>query len=77
MPSRLSTAAVAARGSVYVHCQSGVGRAPTLAAAWLMHGGMDAGLGVALLRRVRPFLYPTPPLVEQLNRVGRSTPCAR
>jgi hypothetical protein len=53
---------------VYVHCQSGVGRAPTLAAAYLCSTGCGLAEALALLRRARPFVDLTPPQLEQLTR---------
>lgn len=59
---------VAEGGSVYVHCQSGVGRAPTLAVAYLVSAGLGLAEALALLQRVRPFVELTPSQREQLVR---------
>lgn len=53
----------AGRG-VYVHCAAGVGRAPTLAAAYLVYKGMIPEKAWATVREVRPFIRPTPPQIE-------------
>jgi hypothetical protein len=55
-------------GKVYVHCASGVGRAPTMAAAYLISTGMTPRHAVATIQRVRPFIKPTPPQIEALER---------
>jgi predicted protein tyrosine phosphatase len=46
---------------VYVHCASGVGRAPTMAAAYLVSTGLTPDEAWALIRKTRPFINPTPP----------------
>ncbi len=43
---------------VYIHCGVGVGRAPTLAAAYLVSTGMTPDEAWGTLRRVRPFIWP-------------------
>jgi protein-tyrosine phosphatase len=57
-------------GKVYVHCLSGIGRAPTLAAAYLISQGMTAEEAVEAVRRVRPFIDLTPPQIEQLKTLA-------
>ena len=59
---------VAQGGVVYVHCASGVGRAPTLAAAYLVSTGMSVEQAIETIRRVRPFVKLTP---EQLSALRR------
>ena len=51
--------------SVYVHCGVGVGRAPTLAAAYLISTGLTYDEALALIRDVRPFIW--------LNRQQRAS----
>ncbi len=58
-------------GKVYVHCGSGVGRAPTLAAAYLVSLGNTPQQGWEIIRRVRPFIRPTRVQREQLERLAR------
>jgi predicted protein tyrosine phosphatase len=53
---------------VYVHCGSGVGRAPTLAAAYLVSTGLTPDQAWARIRAVRPFIRPQP---QQVARVGQ------
>lgn len=43
---------------VYVHCGVGVGRAPTIAAAYLVSTGMTPEEAWRTLRAVRPFIWP-------------------
>ncbi len=50
----------AGRG-VYIHCASGVGRAPTMAAAYLVAQGATPHHAWETLREGRPFVRPTPP----------------
>ena len=63
---------VAAGGKVYVHCAAGMGRAPTLAAAYLIRQGLEVAAALALIRRARPFIELTPPQLEQLRRLERN-----
>lgn len=55
-------------GSVYVHCAGGVGRAPTMAAAYLVGQGMPLDEALRLIRRARPFVDILPPQMDQLRR---------
>jgi hypothetical protein len=50
-----------ASGGVYVHCEEGRGRAPTLAAAVLMARGivLDVDAALELVRKARPSARPT------------------
>lgn len=60
-------AQIAAGRSVYIHCAGGVGRAPTVAAAYLLSTGKTLDEALAAIRRVRPFITITPPQMEQLR----------
>jgi protein-tyrosine phosphatase len=55
-------------GKVYVHCGSGVGRAPTMAAAYLVSTGLSADQAWALIRKTRPFIKPTRPQLAALEQ---------
>jgi protein-tyrosine phosphatase len=55
----------AGRG-VYIHCAAGVGRAPLMAAAYLVSTGMSAPQAWDTIRRTRPFIRPTPPQITAL-----------
>ena len=50
-------------GKVYVHCTAGVGRAPCMAAAYLVSTGLSMDEALGAIRRTRPFIRPT---AEQL-----------
>ncbi len=51
---------------VYIHCAGGVGRAPTLAAAYLISTGMPREDAIATIRRARPFIDIMPPQMAAL-----------
>lgn len=55
-------------GSVYIHCRSGVGRAPTMAAAYLVSTGLTTAEAWARIRMARPFIRPNRGQREQLER---------
>ncbi len=55
-------------GKVYVHCAGGVGRAPTMAAAYLVSTGLSVEQAWSLVRATRPFVTPTPPQLAALER---------
>jgi len=52
---------------VYIHCAAGVGRAPMMAAAYLVRTGMSAAQAWDTIRQVRPFIRPTPPQITALD----------
>jgi predicted protein tyrosine phosphatase len=60
--------ALAEGRGVYVHCMSGVGRAATTAAAYLVSTGSTPDQAWATIRRVRPFLRPSEPQVAVLKQ---------
>ena len=60
--------AVAQGRSVYIHCASGVGRAPTMAAAYLMSTGKSLDQSLVQIQRVRPFIKITPPQLKVLEQ---------
>ena len=59
-------------GSVLVHCGAGVGRAATVAAAYLVHTGMEVEEAWACVQRARPFIRPTQVQIEQLERFAQA-----
>ena len=59
---------IARGGTVYIHCGSGIGRAATMAAAYLISTGLSADEAWARIRAARPFIRPTPPQIEQIER---------
>lgn len=54
-------------GKVYIHCKAGVGRAPTMAAAYLVSQGYTVDNAVELIKRTRPFITITPPQMAALR----------
>jgi protein tyrosine phosphatase (PTP) superfamily phosphohydrolase (DUF442 family) len=55
-------------GGVLVHCGSGVGRAPAMAAAYLISTGKTADEAWRMIREKRPFILPRPAQVAQVAR---------
>ncbi len=55
-------------GVVYVHCGSGIGRAATMVAAYLVRQGASPKQAWARIQAVRPFVRPEPEQIEQLVR---------
>ena len=64
--------AVSAGESVYIHCGGGIGRAPTMAAAYFISRGYSLEDAVELIRERRPFIHIMPPQFEQLRRYEAS-----
>ncbi len=62
---------IAGGGKVYIHCAGGVGRAPTMAAAYFLSQGMNLNEALSLLRRTRPFIRLTPPQMARLREFER------
>jgi predicted protein tyrosine phosphatase len=54
-------------GKVYIHCAGGVGRAPTMGAAYLMSTGLSLDQALEKIRAVRPFISIMPPQMAQLR----------
>ncbi|MBE0688872.1 MAG: dual specificity protein phosphatase family protein [Anaerolineae bacterium] len=46
-------------GKVYIHCWEGLGRSPTMVAAYLVYTGSTPAEAWAKIRLVRPFIRPT------------------
>jgi len=63
---------IARGGGVYVHCGAGVGRAPTMAAAYLVSTGMTPDEAWAHIRAVRPFIRLKPVQVAQVERFAET-----
>jgi len=59
-------------GGVYVHCGAGVGRAPTLAAAYLVSTGLKPDQAWARIRAARPFVRLKPVQVAQVERFAET-----
>jgi len=52
---------------VYIHCAGGIGRAPTMAAAYFISQGMSLDEAIALIKKTRPFIKIMPPQLAQLE----------
>jgi protein-tyrosine phosphatase len=63
---------ISSGGKVYIHCSAGVGRAPTLAAAYLITTGLSLDEAIATLRHARPFIYIMPPQINQLKKLEQN-----
>jgi len=68
------TQEIARGGGVYIHCKSGIGRAVTMAAAYLVSTGLTPVEAWARIRDVRPFIRPTAAQVTQLERFAANPP---
>ena len=64
--------AISAGESVYIHCGGGIGRAPTMAAAYFISQGYTLDEAIALIRETRPFIHVMPPQLDQLRRFEAS-----
>ncbi|MBC7870923.1 MAG: dual specificity protein phosphatase family protein [Chitinophagaceae bacterium] len=62
------TSEIAQERTVYIHCGVGVGRAPTMAAAYLVSTGLTPAEAWRTIREVRPFIWPLPGQLAQINR---------
>lgn len=58
---------LADKGAVYIHCQLGEGRGPSMAAAYLIANGMTVDEAVARLVKYRPMVHPN---AQQLKRLA-------
>jgi protein-tyrosine phosphatase len=58
---------IAKGGKVYIHCAGGVGRAPTMGAAYFISQGMSLDEALALIRESRPFIQIMPPQMARLR----------
>ncbi len=57
-------------GQVYVHCWEGVGRGPTMLAAYLVSTGLTPGEAWGEIRAVRPFIRPTAPQIVRIDELA-------
>ncbi|WP_299024221.1 dual specificity protein phosphatase family protein [uncultured Thermanaerothrix sp.] len=64
-------AQIKAGRKVYIHCASGVGRAPTLAVAYLVSTGLMVEQAWDMIRQVRPFIRPTLVQRRQVERFAQ------
>lgn len=63
------TDAVERGEKVYIHCAGGIGRAPTMAAAYFVSSGYSLDEALTLIRKVRPFINVTAPQIERLKEL--------
>ncbi len=63
---------VAQGGKVYIHCAGGIGRAPTMAAAYLVAQGQSVDEAIDTIRRARPFIRLMPPQLARLREFEAS-----
>ncbi len=61
-------------GAVYVHCQTGLGRGPTMVAAFLMSEGRSLQQACRMIESVRPFIAITQPQFERLKEFQKTLP---
>jgi len=72
---------IADGGKVYIHCGGGIGRAPTMAAAYFISQGLKLDEAVGLIKKSRPFINIVPAQMVQLERFvatqseGMGNPC--
>jgi hypothetical protein len=59
-------------GKVYIHCWEGVGRAATMAAAYLVSTGLTPEQAWAKVRAVRQFIRPTPVQMAQVEQYAKN-----
>lgn len=57
-----------AGGSVYIHCWGGLGRGPTMVAAYFVSQGMPSGDAWDKIRAIRPFIRPTQGQITQIQK---------
>jgi hypothetical protein len=58
---------IADGGKVYIHCAGGIGRAPTMAAAYFMSQGLTLDAALELIKGPRPFINIMPPQMARLR----------
>lgn len=58
---------LAAGGKVYIHCWEGVGRAPTMLAAYLVSTGLKPSEAWAQIKAIRPFIRPSTVQIQQVD----------
>lgn len=59
---------IAAGNKVYIHCGGGIGRAPTMAAAYFISQGDGREQALERIRAVRPFINLSREQMQQLDR---------
>ncbi len=59
-------------GKVYIHCKGGIGRAPTMAAAYFISQGCSTEEAIAVIQETRPFIHITAPQLAALHSYEES-----
>ena len=54
---------------MYIHCAGGIGRAPTMAAAYLIAEGLSVDEAITYIKRVRPYIRIMPPQMHLLRKL--------
>lgn len=65
---------IARGGKVYIHCWEGLGRSPTLVAAYLVSLGFTPDQAWGQIRKIRPFIRPTQTQIDRLLEFASQTP---
>ncbi len=55
-------------GSVYIHCRGGIGRAPTMTAAYLIEQGATLDQAICQIKKSRPFIKIMPLQMQRLKQ---------
>jgi protein-tyrosine phosphatase len=56
-------------GCVYIHCRGGIGRAPTMTAAYLIEQGATMDEAICLIKKSRPFIKIMPLQMQRLKQL--------
>lgn len=62
---------VSGKGKVYIHCWEGLGRGPSMVAAYFVSQGKTADEAWEIIRVIRPFIRPTQEQIERLAEFER------
>jgi predicted protein tyrosine phosphatase len=65
---------IEAGGKVLVHCAAGMGRAPSMAAAYLVSEGMTTAEAWATIRRARSFIDPNARQMKRIEEWAKGRP---
>lgn len=66
---------IAEGGVVYVHCAAGIGRSPTMVAAYLVSTGMSPEEAWIRIREGRPFIHPTMSQRKRIRQFAQRQEC--
>ena len=64
-------------GKVYIHCHGGIGRAPTMTAAYFISQGWTLDEAIKLMKKSRPFIKLMPAQIERLQEFEAAQPANR